>query len=125
MSVTLNSCEHVFDISEDFCTKCSIEFGDVCFRPGCPVVGCKKHKLLFYPCLETSYGDVVGFMNDEIVLLHLGHDGVTWGEDADVRKVLSFKGLKRVEYCGYYSNENVTNVFKEKAYSHITFVPIW
>lgn len=74
---------------------------------------------------KMEFDDVVKVMNDDIAYVHLGHDGVTDGNIEDVKKFLSFKGLKYVEYCCYYTDNNIVNLFKEDKYKHIMFNEIY
>lgn len=124
-----NECEHNFEFVEcfgTFCTKCDIGYGVECLHPECKVHHCSKHNLDYYALIEgVTFATVVDDMTDDIYVLHLGHDGVTEGDTKDVHKVLSYPGLKIVEYCGYYISEDVEEIFESDNYSHIEFVPIY
>jgi hypothetical protein len=113
------------DLIGSFCTKCNLAYGVECLHPNCKVHYCKKHSLS-YPSLnnENTFKNVVNDMTDDIYVLHLGHDGVIDGDEKDIHKVLTYKGLKIVEYCGYYMDSDILNIFEDEKYSHITFVPI-
>lgn len=106
-----------------FCKKCDVGYGVHCLKDSCGKRDCTLHNLDYEPFCGKTYGDVVEDMTDEISYLCLGHDGVIEGEDEDVRKVLFFGGLETVQYCGYYTADNVTDIFEEEQYSHIKFVP--
>ena len=122
------NCDHEFEFEEcfgTFCKKCDIGYGVECLHPECKIHSCDKHNLS-YPSIdnENTFSTVAEDMTDNIYHLHLGHDGVIDGEIKDIHKVLSFPGLNIVEYCGYYTSKNVTDMFESGKYSRITFTPI-
>ncbi len=121
-------CEHVFRFVPcigSYCKNCDIPYGVECLHPSCKIHHCEKHSLSYDSVNNAkTFADVVKDMTDDIYVLHLAHDGVISGTDDDVRKVLSFKGLKIVEYCYYYTELNVLSMFEDKKFSHIKFVPI-
>ncbi len=121
-------CDHDFEFIDcfgTFCKKCQIGYGVECLHPECKVHNCDKHSLS-YPALdnENAFSTVDEDMTDDIYCLHLGHDGIIDGKVEDIHRVLSHPGLKIVEYCGYYTDAKVTNIFDSDRYSHITFTPI-
>lgn len=109
-----------------FCKYCDIGYGVECLHPNCKEHYCKKHHLS-YPAVnnENTFATVAKDMTDDIYIVHLGHDGVINGEKTDVHKVLSYSGLKIVEYCGYYMNGDIVDIFDDEKYNHIKFVPIY
>jgi hypothetical protein len=122
-------CNHEFEFIEcfgTFCKHCKIGYGVECLHPECKIRNCKKHNL-DYPTFsnEIKFDQVEKDMANDIYCLSLGHDGVIFGDENDVRKVLSYSGLKVVEYCGYYMDDKITDIFGESLYNHITFVPIY
>lgn len=128
IDVDQTDCKHVFEFVDcmgTFCVKCRIGYGVECLHPDCKVHHCDVHKLVFPVFSEETFADVAEQMNDDIYIINLGHDGVKSGDDEDVHTVLSYPGLKIVEYCGYYTDENVCEIFKDEKYEHITFREIW
>ena len=124
-----NGCEHNFEFIDcfgTFCTKCDLEYGIECLHPKCEIHKCGKHSLGYHSLIEgVTFTTVDIDMTDDIYVLHLGHDGVTDGKSECVHKVLSYPGLKIVEYCGYYMSDDVVEIFENNNYSHIKFVPIY
>lgn len=124
----VKACDHTYNFFNcvgTFCTKCSIEYGTVCLHPDCNELECSKHKVCILAVHDYTFKDVVSMMSDDTYILHLGHDGVIDGCDEDIRRTLSYKSLKVVEYCGYYTEQNVLDIYNEPAFSHIRFTPIW
>ena len=127
--VSIDSCEcdHDFEFIEcfgTFCKKCQIGYGVECLYPKCKVHHCNKHSLSYETFSEHTFSAVDKNMTDDIYCLHLGHDGVIDGKVEDIHRVLSYPGLKIVEYCGYYTDTSVIDIFDSDRYSHITFNPI-
>ena len=126
--VDQNECNHEFEFIDcvgAFCAKCQIPYGVECLHPKCKVHYCTVHTLCYAAVNnENTFETVAADMTNNIYVLHLGHDGVIYGKDSDVRKVLSHSSLKMVEYCGYHTADNITNIFEEEDYKHITFTPI-
>lgn len=123
-----HNCIHEFEFIHcrgSFCKHCDIPFGVKCLHPECKMHDCETHNLIFDDCIEGKFKKVVKKMTKDIYFLCLGHDGIISGKDDDVHKVLSFPGLKRVEFCGYYTDDNVLNIFKDKKYKHIEFIKIF
>ena len=121
-------CYHDFQFIECFgffCTKCDIGYGELCLHPECDVYRCTKHSLIYPAFSEGTFVTVNEYMNDEIYVLNLGHDGIIDGPLEDVHKVLSYPGLKIVEFCGYYTSKDIVNIFDNERYNHITFTPIY
>ena len=109
-----------------FCSKCNIEYGVECLKPGCKKHECKTHALSYDVFTQKTYADVLNDMTSETYAIHLAHDGVTSGEDNDIRKVFDHPNLKIVEYCGYYTDGNVCRIIDEIADNgDIKFVPIY
>ena len=127
-TIDTTECEsHEFEFISfcgSFCKTCGIGYGVECLHPECKVHYCKKHGL-GYPSVNNSntFATVVEDMNEDIYVLSLGHDGVINGKDEDIHKVFSYPNLKIVEYCGYYTDENIGEIMDK--YSNINFVPIW
>lgn len=120
-------CNHEFENIEllgTFCKNCHIAYGVECLKPDCRILNCEKHNLIYSTFEDAEFDQVEKDMNNDIYCLHLGHDGVICGNEVDVRKVLSYSGLKIVEYCGYYMNDKIIDIFDENGYKHIKFVPI-
>jgi len=122
--------EHDFQFYElmgTFCTKCHIPFGVECLHPDCKEHECEKHMLFYEAFSEENYGDVANQMTENTAFVHLGHDGVGCNCKADeegLRRLLSFKNLKRLEYCDYYSHSYFYDIIEEDQYKHINFVGI-
>ncbi len=128
---TIATCNHKYEfigLLGWFCKNCELPYGVECLHPRCKKHNCELHSLSFPDVNnENTFENVVSRMTDDIYILHLGHDGVITGKDSDIHEVLSHSGLKIVQYCAYYTADNVWNIFKGKDYTqykHITFVPI-
>lgn len=125
------NCKHDFKFVEcfgTFCSKCDIGYGVECLNPECKEHNCGKHNLMYDVFANErgiTFDNVVQDMNDDIYLLSLGHDGVIEGKVEDVRIVLSYKNLKIVQYCGYYMEECIEEIFESGKYPQIDFVPIF
>ena len=131
MEEVLEECdEHNFEFVTclgTFCTNCNIPFGEECLYPGCKIRDCGTHMLVYNAFEEKNYGDVANEMTTQIAFLHLGHDGVGCNNGPDIEgleKLLSFKNIRRIEYCGYYSPDYFLDTIKEEKYKDIEFVPI-
>ncbi len=128
-NVDPTECDHEFEFVDcmgTFCAKCHIGYGIECLHPECKVHHCNKHSLSYPACNnDNTFSTVAEDMTNDIYVIHLGHDGVISGNIEDVHKVLSYEGLKIVEYCGYYTDNDVIGVFEDDKYNHITFTPIY
>jgi hypothetical protein len=116
-----------YDLVGTFCSKCDLPFGEECLDSGCRQIKCNKHMLFCKAFSKESYGDVANRIGHETAYIHLGHAGVGTNCKKDVdglRKLLSSKNLKRLEFCGYYSDEYFYDIIDEDQYKHISFVPI-
>lgn len=110
-----------------YCKKCGIEMGIECFHPECrkTLQECDKHTVTGKVFSTENYGNIADKMTDDTYCIFLGHDGVGCNCEMDIeglRRMLSFKGLRRVSYCGYYSPGYFYDIIEEAQYSHIEFV---
>ncbi len=111
----MNTCNHKYEfigLVGWFCKNCKLPYGEECLNPECKKLKCEVHSLS-YPAVDYrfTFKDVASVMTDDIYILDLGHDGVITGKDFDIHDALSHSGLKIVQYCGYYTADNITDVF--------------